>query len=397
MKCRRLAAAACLATGLVLAFFCASSHAARAPGAADLCVHGCASIQDAINAADGGDLVRVPVGHYTETLVITESITLQGGWDGTCASRVTADPVQTVIDANGVGSVVRITDGEPKLESLTVAGGADVKGGGVFIDHAALALDHVLVSGNLVTATTEPVLGAGIFAYYGTVVLRRTDVVSNAAFAPAGLWALGVGISVWQGNLMLDHSSVISNVGHAVGAASVEGSGVYSSKSIFVLHASRISSNTHSGQVILRGGGIRAAESDVRCEGKASVLDYNQATEGGGIYMDGYSTLSACRVMSNTAATLGGGIAAFRYEGGSVTNAVVAGNAAGSEGSGVYVRNATVAIANYTLMGNKGERGHGDRDWQLGHSGHFSHEQHHLWPRDRHPEPSPDGVTDAHH
>ena len=78
----------------------------------DLCVNpggtgGCyASIQQAVTAAGDGDTVQVAQGVYFETVVITKSLTLAGGWNDDFSVQ-DWDNYVTTIDAEGNGSVVR--------------------------------------------------------------------------------------------------------------------------------------------------------------------------------------------------------------------------------------------------------------------------------------------------
>ena len=68
MTHRRTAAAGALALVLFRAFLWVSGHSA-----ADLSVDSYPSIQDAIDAADDGDLIRVPAGYFTATLALETS------------------------------------------------------------------------------------------------------------------------------------------------------------------------------------------------------------------------------------------------------------------------------------------------------------------------------------
>ncbi len=326
MTYRRFAAAGALALGLFLAFLCASRQVAEATQAADLCVDSYASIQDAINSAGDGHTVRVPVGHYTETLAITESITLQGGWSSGCTSRVTTDPAQTVIDGNQAGSVIRITSGSPTIEGLTITGGRAAQGGGVHVSDASPALRNTIVSGNVVSATSEDTYGAGVYAWRSTVTLDDTDVVNNVGSAAPGYVALGAGLAAdYLGEFALVNTRIISNVnapGHDV-----------------------------------RGGGIFLATGGSVTFGAGSIIAHNQARAGGGIYvssLDPGDGIQGALIVSNTAAWYGGGIAVYGGSGGVLANNVIAGNRATSRGSGVFLSAESIEVANNTLAGNDG-------------------------------------------
>ena len=66
-------------------------------------------IQDAINAATGGDEIWVYAGFYEENIEIDKSLIIIGGFNGT-----------SVIDGGGNGDVVRITAASVEFEKFTV-------------------------------------------------------------------------------------------------------------------------------------------------------------------------------------------------------------------------------------------------------------------------------------
>ncbi|HYW68531.1 MAG TPA: C1 family peptidase, partial [bacterium] len=60
------------------------------------------TIQDAIDSAERGDLIKVAGGTYTGSVTLTDYLTLQGGYDPTFTTR-DPDAYPTVIDAGGSG------------------------------------------------------------------------------------------------------------------------------------------------------------------------------------------------------------------------------------------------------------------------------------------------------
>ena len=100
----------------------------RAPQAT-LCVNvggtgGCyASIQAAIDASGDGDTVNVAQGTYYETVALTKSVTLQGGWNADFTGR-DWDAYVTTIDAQRNGSVIQVHGTvSPTIEGFVITGG----------------------------------------------------------------------------------------------------------------------------------------------------------------------------------------------------------------------------------------------------------------------------------
>ncbi len=86
----------------------------------------CGSIQQAIGMSGPGDEVWVAAGVYTEYLVISNSVKVQGGWNVTFTARsITGTPA--VVDSDNVTHTVRIDapDEAVTLDGLTLRNGRD--------------------------------------------------------------------------------------------------------------------------------------------------------------------------------------------------------------------------------------------------------------------------------
>ncbi|MEJ2737747.1 MAG: hypothetical protein P8189_30035 [Anaerolineae bacterium] len=162
-------------------------------------------IQDAVDAAGEDYQVRVAGGTYTgvqevtieqwegpytytQVVVITKSLTLQGGYSP--ADWYTPDPVanETIIDAQRQGrgiSIVGIDNARPQvtIDGFTITGG----------DYTGLGNPDGVA--NQVCASAGADCGGGLFAYESALTLRNSVVSDNIAGRDGGQ---GGGIYLWN-------------------------------------------------------------------------------------------------------------------------------------------------------------------------------------------------------
>lgn len=164
-----------------------------------------ATIQEAIDAAASGDLIRVAPGTYFERL------DFQG--KGLYLTS-TEGPELTILDAEELGAVVSVVSGEPEgttLEGFTLRNGAGFVGGAVSISSSQLNLTRCIVEDNRsdyggalgvewgvlnvhdtrLAQNEAYLLGGALYSdYYSTVQLINTEVRDNEAwYDGGGLWA----------------------------------------------------------------------------------------------------------------------------------------------------------------------------------------------------------------
>lgn len=191
------------------------------------------SIQSALNAASLGDTVLLLPGVYVGSG--NKNLTFLGK-DLVLRSRDGA--TATIIDCQYDGRGVFLQDGETlaaRIEGLTIRhGDPDGPGGGMIIDHSAVALNSVVFDSNrgsndagLLIAYSEATLdgvrfvnniaavkGGGVGMYLSSVVLRACEFVENEA-----IW--GGGIRCSSSTLTLEDALVVGNT------AVWEGGGMY--------------------------------------------------------------------------------------------------------------------------------------------------------------------------
>ena len=102
-----------------------------------------ATIQYAIGVAGDGDTILVAAGTYTENLVITENLTLRGGYTMS-GTQWLPGTGETVINGGRADRVVFVHEGDAVLEYLTITGGQTPDGacwgGGVSVTNGAVTI-----------------------------------------------------------------------------------------------------------------------------------------------------------------------------------------------------------------------------------------------------------------
>jgi hypothetical protein len=242
------------------------------------------SVQAALNATLSGDLIRVALGTYEETIFVDKNVTLQGGWDTGFTARDPATNV-TTLNAGREGPVVRVEGGaEPIIDGFFITGGDasdwDGRGGGIRVDDA------------------------------GRVTIRNNVISDNVACSLDTCIGQGGGIAVRDAEATITANTIVSNAAHTEPAGEGHGGGIYvSATASAALEDNDILSNTASLQGLGMGGGIYAAGPTTAF---GNLVEQNATSSGtngggGGIYAAGLSEARANVIVDNVARQ-GGGI-----------------------------------------------------------------------------------------
>ena len=238
------------------------------------------TIQEGIDAAADGDVVRVSAGVYRENITFR-------GKDISVESR--DGPEVTTILGDGTNAVVRFETREPltaTLSGFTIRGGHGVPvisaGGGVFVFFGASATIR-----NTVIVENRACNGGGIAVYGGPVLLESNFIANNEPPYPLCKASLGGGIYLARGS---KKSEVLGNV--IYGNISSMGGGV------FVFGTAIIRDNLISDNVSLgMGGGISVYTNSVSII--ENVIVRNRAYQFGG----GVALVAIPRIFVNNTIT----------------------------------------------------------------------------------------------
>jgi hypothetical protein len=365
------------------------------------------SVQDAVDAASGGDVIKVATGVYTDVharpapldfpyppangvltqvVYISKTLTVRGGY----AAPDFADPPNpttnpTTLDAQDQGRVMLVTSGVSlTVEGLSITqGSANGQGGqqyggagaGLYIYAAAVTLTQDTLTENQAGS------GGGLYAIDSQVVLSGSDInLNGAGGSGGGLYLrnsdivlglstvdsnhcsdIGAGLYVYAGTAKLVGNTITRNRGSARYAG-----GLYFSRSEVELDSNLVASNTSSGSA----GGLWVGYSEATILG--NTIGDNRADDSGGGLLLEHSTVTLDRnlVIANRGGW-GGGLCVKESDVTFDQNTIVA-NSTSNHGGGLRSRNSQLTLRNTVVADNRaGSKGSGLQ--LIGGSAHFVH------------------------
>lgn len=348
------------------------------PGGGDGCL---ASINAALTVAQTNDTIQVAAGNYHENVLISRTVTLQGGWSPDFSRRDPGVFSSTIQPLDNTQSVVAI-QGQfddtsavaPTLDGFVITGGrADMgsnHGGGLrIVDSNALVISNTihnnvafLLGGGVWVQRGAPILqgnhifdnqsvGLGQDAHGGGVQLENTqatmvgnlltgNIVSGTEAYGGGLEIIGSG----SGQVTLRRNQFISNTTLSPAQAFGFGGGIAMNSGHALLIDSTVFSNTATA-----GGGLFINVSSMFSFTNSAIIANLAEQDGGAIYNAGVISLTNMTVSGNSASGSGGGIANFDLV--TMVNATVADNTS-SGGAGLFNANIVTTINSLIALNN---------------------------------------------
>lgn len=379
------------------------------PGGGDGCD---AAIGDALDAADDGDTIRVAAGTYVENVVISETVTLEGGWNADFTVRDPGTFTVTIRPADEIRSVVSIEDADPTVDGFIITGGradlggnhggglrlidsegivrnntivsntAYLLGGGVWVQRGAPTLENNRIEGNLSLGPGQDAFGGGVALENGAATLLNNAITGNVV---SGTTTYGAGVAILgDESILLQENSVLSNQALAVemgvgGGVGINGNGT------FTLTANAIASNritttnglaladVHAGGggIGLRGSGqLQLAYNVIHTNSISATAanSFDHYAYGGGVYVSGGALLAmdGDRLEENRAldpdgaSSLGGGI--YQQDGQTLMNDLTVRDNEAVAGGGILVTN-DLEMNGSTVARNRADFGGGVYVW----------------------------------
>jgi uncharacterized repeat protein (TIGR01451 family) len=247
------------------------------------------SVQDAVNAANTGDLVKVAglcmgIGEQNglrQQVYLDRTLTIRGGYTTTNWSSSDPSANPTILDALGRGRVFYVTrDISPTIEGLHIVGGNAMGLGGYESEFS----------------TEDFAPGGGLYLLDNHTTLRANTITSNTANFGGGVYLLGSD-AVLEGNTVSYNTAVHPDYSGEV----ARGGGLYLSGSNATLRGNTISSNSAED-----GGGLMVNGNTPTLIG--NIFVNNSASDGGGLYLSGSNATLRENAISSNSAKNGGGL-----------------------------------------------------------------------------------------
>jgi len=373
-----------------------------------VCAIGCdySVIQDAVDAASDGDVIKIAAGTYddvnnhgglAQVVYIVKSITIQGGYSTAFTEPPDSVANPTTLDAGGLGRVIYIEGNiNPTIAGLRITGGEAKDlgspigidtGGGVMVISATATLKDNYIYDNSADSSHNGD-GGGVYLYQSNAFLEGNTIISNTAQREGGGVGLIESAATLTGNTISNNDSRglggSDGINISLSPATLTnntisanlGRGVFVGESAVTLQNNTIISNTGGGLFLWKcdnvriignnishnsnGEGIWTNGDNVTIQG--NTISHNTADWFAGVDISVESEgvrFIGNTISFNTAVNDGGGVA-ISGNGDLIGNTFIS-NTAGGGGGGLCLLDASseVSISGNTFIGNTADTGGG--------------------------------------
>ncbi|MFH1845159.1 MAG: C1 family peptidase [bacterium] len=339
------------------------------------------SITDAVAACTGVDTINVAMDDYFETVTISSTIMLQGGWNTNFTTR---DPTTYVTRMRGTTTALRFFGDVPSGSGVDgmvfhdCIGGnyseplSGRHGGAIYCNGAGPRISNCIFENNRAAPDNDFGFGGAILIYGGSpsiidcqftnnvatcggaitvyetvsVTLSGNTFLNNACIDSSSQSYLGAALYISGGSVSSDGDTFTGNGGCGYGGAAAVFDGVFSAVD---LHLS-------ANRAFLDGGGLYVDNGNLTLEN--SLINGNSAAgHGGGIYAQGGAvTIRNLCVVANSSSGIGGGLFLLDPAGTVLENCVIAENVAPTTGAGLFVTSSSAfTVRNNIVVSNVGD------------------------------------------
>lgn len=330
------------------------------------------SIQDAVDAASEGNVIKVAAGTYSDinnygglaqVVYITKTITIRGGYAApafTEPSNPEANP--TTLDAQGQGRVIYITGViSPTLEGLRITGGLSSRigpyttGGGIYVSRAMATIRN-----NQIFSNTTDSAGGGLYLVDDTSLVQDNIIQGNVAKMTG--WSKGGGISLNQSRATVDGNTIRDNISSQTGEGN--GGGICSSGSNAVISNNIIRDNIAGTAFNSAGGGVcffGGSDQLISNTIQGNIASTESSGFGGGLYTSGSKALISGNSFVGNIASIaadgsGGGLMLSENSPATVTENIIRDNigstASYAYGGGVRVWGSAAVLRDNQIYNN---------------------------------------------
>jgi uncharacterized repeat protein (TIGR01451 family) len=263
----------------------------------------CATIQQAIQQASAGDEIRVAAGTYTGTgtdvLSLNKDLTLRGGF--TTGNWLIPDPTlnSTIINGQNTRRVILVNTGiTVEISGFELTGGNTASfGAGVYNLGNLLLLEDVKIYNNTTSGSGAGLANGLSSVTAAALILRNSEIYNNNTTGTG----FGGGIYIGEGTALIEAVQIYDN-------SAPRGGGVAAIRGNSTIRNSLIYNNNNNHATVGAGGMIVGGFASVIFENNTvyNNQNLNATGPGGGISVGGVLTVTNSLIVGNSANSEGG-------------------------------------------------------------------------------------------